>query len=160
MSDLDYLLRQVQSRLDLDRETEQDVLAEIRVHLEDAMERGMAAGLSREVSLSRAAERFGVGQEVGQALQAVHAGWGTAEAVAAAGLPVLLALVLRWLLFAPDGTTIGWQQVLSRPAFWIVALVALLVPLLKLRRWRYALATWGFFWFMTVLFTLLPALRW
>ena len=72
----------------------------------------------------------------------------------------MLALVLRWLVFAPDGTAIGWRQVLVRPAFWAVALAALLVPLLKLERWRYALVSWGFFWFMTVIFALGPALRW
>jgi hypothetical protein len=73
---------------------------------------------------------------------------------------VVCALVLRWLAFAPDGTALGWPQLLSRPAFWIVALAALFVPLLKFERWRYALATWVLFWGLTVLFVMLPALRW
>ncbi|MGC9333148.1 MAG: hypothetical protein ACP5JJ_03305 [Anaerolineae bacterium] len=103
---------------------------------------------------------FGVGDEVGRALQATHAGWGTADAVIAAALPVVCALILRWLAFAPDGTALGWPQLLSRPAFWAVALVALLLPVLKFERWRYALATWAFFWMLTVLFVALPALRW
>ena len=84
----------------------------------------------------------------------MHAGWGTADAVIAAGLPVICALVLRWLVFTPGGTALGWHQVLTRPAFWAVALAALLVPLLKLDRWRYALVSWSFFWMMTVIFVL------
>jgi hypothetical protein len=97
---------------------------------------------------------------VGQELQAAHAGWGTADAVIATGLPVICALILRWLAFAPDGTALGWPQLLSRPAFWIVALVALLIPLLRFERWRYALVTWVIFWGLTVLFVALPAMRW
>ncbi len=160
MSDIEDLVRQIQAELDLDRETEQEVLAEILDHLEESVVGATAAGVSREEALAQAAARFGLSQEVGQALQATHAGWATADAVVAAGLPVLLALILRWLIFAPDGTAIGWQQMLVRPAFWAVALAALLVPLLKLERWRYALVSWGFFWMITVIFALGPALRW
>lgn len=160
MGDIEDLLRQIQEELNLDRETEQEVLTEIRTHLEECIAEAVAAGMSREEALGEAAVRFGVGQEVGQALQAAHAGWATADAVLAAGLPVLLALVLRWLVFAPDGTAIGWQQVLVGPAFWAVALAALLVPLLKLERWRYALVSWGIFWMMTIIFALGSAVRW
>jgi hypothetical protein len=78
----------------------------------------------------------------------------------AAALPVVGALILRWLAFAPDGTALGWPQLLSRPAFWFVALAVLFVPLLKFERWRYALATWILFWGLTMLFVILPALRW
>ena len=160
MSDVEDLLRQIQEELDLDRETEQEVLTEIRTHLEESIADAMAAGMTPEKALAEAAARFGVGHEVGQALQQTHVGWATADAVFAAGLPVLLALVLRWLVFAPDGTAIGWQQVLVRPAFWAVALAALLVPLLKFERWRYALASWSFFWAMTIIFALGAAVRW
>jgi len=93
-------------------------------------------------------------------LQASHAGWGTADAVVAAALPVVCALILRWLVYAPDGTAVGWPQLLSRPALWIIALAALLVPLLKLARWRHALAAWAIFWALTVLFVVWPAVRW
>jgi hypothetical protein len=41
-----------------------------------------------------------------------------------------------------------------------VALAVLFVPLLKFERWRYALATWILFWGLTMLFVILPALRW
>jgi len=115
--------------------------------------------LDERAALAEAARRFGV-EEVGAELQQVHAGWGTADAVIAAGLPVLCALVLRWLVFAPDGTAIGWPQMLTRPVFWVIAAAALLVPLLKFGRWRYALLAWIFFWAITVVFSTWPALRW
>ena len=156
MRDMDDLLRQIQVELDLDREIEQEILAEIRTHLDESVTEAIEAGSSWDDALAQATTRFGLGQEVGRALQETHVGRGTAEAVVAAGLPVLLALVLRWLLFAPDGAEIGWQQV----HFWIVALAVLLIPLLKFHRWRYASVSWGFFWLVTVLSVLLPTLRW
>jgi hypothetical protein len=146
--------------MDLDKETEQDVLAEIRAHLEDSMAEARAEGLGEEEALARTAARFGVDREIGLELQAAHAGWGTADAVIAAGLPVVCALILRWLAFAPDGTALGWPQLLNRPAFWIVALAALFIPLLKFERWRYAIVAWVVFWGLTVIFVTLPALRW
>jgi hypothetical protein len=143
----------------LDRETEHEVLEEIQSHLEEAVAKAQAQGVDESTALSEAAARFGV-EEVGTTLQAVHAGWGTADAVIAAGLPVVCTLVLRWLVFAPDGTALGWSQVLTRPAFLVVALSALLVPVLKFERWRYALVSWGFFWLMTVIFVLGSTVRW
>ena len=158
-TDIEQVLARIRAQMNLDRETEHELLEEIRSHLEEEMAVAQAQGEDEAKALARAAARFGV-EEVGTELQDVHAGWGTADAVFAAGLPVICALVLRWLVFAPDGTTLGWQQVLVRPAFWIVALAALLVPVLKFERWRYALVTWGFFWVMTVIFALSSAVRW
>jgi hypothetical protein len=157
---LEALLARVRVQMDLDSEAEHEVLAEIRDHLEQAVARARAEGLDEEQALARAAARFGLEDEVGRELQATHAGWGTADAVVAAGLPVVGALVLRWLIFAPDGTALGWPQLFSRPAFWIVALAVLLIPLLKFERWRYALVTWVIFWALTVMFAAWPAVRW
>jgi len=153
------LLAGVRAQMDLDGETENEVLDEIRDHLEEALAQARAEGLDDTAAEAQVAARFGV-EEAGRELQAAHAGWGTADAVVAAGLPVLSALVLRWLAFAPDGTALGWPELFGRPSFWIVALIALLVPLLKFERWRYALAAWAFFWVLTVLFVALPSLRW
>jgi hypothetical protein len=160
MTGIDHLLARIRAQMDLDSETEQEVLAEIHDHLEEAVAKGRAEGLDEAEALARAAARFGLEEEIGQELQATHAGWGTADAVIAAGLPVVCALILRWLAFAPDGTALGWPQLLSRPAFWIVALAALLIPLLRFERWRYALVAWVIFWGLTVVFVTLPALRW
>jgi hypothetical protein len=160
MTSIDDVLARIQAEMDLDSETERDVLAEIRDHLEEAVAEARAEGLSVEEAMARAATRFGLEAEVGRELQAAHAGWGTADAIIATALPVVCALVLRWLAFAPDGTALGWPEFLSRPAFWIIALVALLIPLLRFERWRYALVTWAIFWGLTVLFVALPAMRW
>jgi hypothetical protein len=160
MTDIDHLLARIRAQMDLDSETEHEVLAEIRDHLEEAVAEARAKGLSEAEALAQAAARFGIEEEIGQELQATHAGWGTADAVVAAGLPVVCALVLRWLVFAPDGTALGWPELLSRPAFWIVALAALLIPILRFERWRYALVTWAIFWALTVIFVAMPALRW
>jgi hypothetical protein len=160
MGGIDETMRRIQAEMDLDSETEHGILSEIRDHLEEAAAEARAEGLDEAQALAQAAARFGLEEVVGQELQATHAGWGTADAIIAAALPVVCALVLRWLVYAPDGTSLGWPQLLSRPAFWIVALAALVVPVLRFERWRYALVTWGVFWALTVAFVLLPAMRW
>ena len=160
MSGIEELLDRISAQMDLDAETEHEILAEIRDHLEESVARARIEGLTEAEALARAAAHFGLDEEIGRELQAAHTGWGTTDAVVAAALPVVCALILRWLAFAPDGTALGWPQLLSRPAFWIVAVAALLVPLLKFERWRYALAMWGLFWGLTILFVALPASRW
>jgi hypothetical protein len=82
-----------------------------------------------------------------------------AHAVAASALPVLLAIILRWLAFAPDGSARAWPLLLDRPGFLVVAVVALLAPFLLFYRWRYALVGWGLFWLLTVLFVVFPAVN-
>ena len=158
-AEIDQVLAHIRGQMYLDSETEHELLEEIRSHLEEAVAAAQAQGLDEQAALAEAAARFGV-EEVGTELQLVHAGWGTADAVIAAGLPVVCALVLRWLVFAPDGTALGWPQLLTRPTFWVIAAAALLLPLLKLGRWRYALMAWVFFWAITVVFSTWPALRW
>lgn len=153
------LLAGIRAQMDLDCETENEVLDELRDHLYEAFAQARAEGLDEAAAEAHVAARFGV-EDVGRELQATHAGWGTADAVVAAALPVVGALVLRWLAFAPDGTALGWPQLLERPSFWAVALITLLVPLLKFDRWRYALAAWTFFWVLTIIFVTLPSLRW
>jgi hypothetical protein len=160
MNSIDEAMRRIQAQMDLDGEMEHEILAEIRDHLEEAVAEAQAEGLDEAEALAQAAARFGLEEEVGQELQAAHVGWGTADAIIAAALPVVCALVLRWLVYAPDGTALGWPQLLSRPAFWLVAVAALVVPVLRFERWRYALATWAVFWVLTVAFVLLPALHW
>jgi hypothetical protein len=145
--------------MDLDKETEQELMEEIRSHLEESVAAARARGLNEQEALVDAAARFGV-DEVGPMLQEVHAGWGTGDAVYAAAIPVVCTLGLRWMVFDPDGTTMGWPQLLDRPAFWAVSAAALAVPMLKLRRWRYGLLSWGFFWGTTLIFAIMPTLRW
>lgn len=158
-TDLEVLLARIRAQMELDSETEYEVLSELRSHLQEALAEARARGLDDEQALADVAARFDVDQ-VGRELQATHAGWGTADAVIAAGLPALCALVLRWLVFAPDGTALGWPQLLNRPSFWVVALVMLLIPLVKFGRWRYAVAGWIVFWTLTVVYVTWPAVRW
>ena len=160
MTGIDDLVSRVRAQMELDSETEREVLAEIRDHLEDSLAEARATGLGEPEALAQVAARFGVEEEIGQGLQATHAGWGTADAVIAAALPVAGALILRWLAFAPDGTALGWPSLLGRPAFWIVALAALVIPMLKFERWRYALVAWALFWVLSVLCVAWPAVRW
>ena len=156
---VDEVLAHVQEHLELDAETEYEILEEIRLHLEEAVEAARAQGMDEGEALSKVVARFGL-EQVRQELQSTHTGWGTADGVIAAALPVICALVLRWLVFVPDGTAVAWRQMLGRPAFWAVALAALLIPLLKLARWRYALASWALFWSLSVIFVALPAMQW
>ncbi len=157
---IEELLAQIRAQMELDSETEHEVLEEVRTHLEDALTEARAQGVDEEQALSAAYARFGPGVEIGRSLQEAHVGWGTADGVVAAGLPVVCALVLRWLVFAPDGTALGWPELLNRPSFWTIAFLMLLVPLAKFGRWRYAVAGWVIFWALTVLFVTWPALRW
>lgn len=159
-ANIDEVMRHIQQELMLSRETERELLLEIRSHLEEAVETAVAQGKDPNLALQEVAVRFGV-VEVGQALQEVHAPWESADAVLACIIPVVGALILRWLFFAPDGSAIGWQAILNRPAFWIVAVVALVVPMLQLPRWRYAVVSWTLFWLITVIFMVLPnSLSW
>lgn len=156
---IEAALARIQAQLHLDREREHDVLEEIRTHLEEAVAEAQASGLGEAEALAQAVRAFGVDAAAGK-LHAVHVGWATADGVLAAGLPVLCALVLRWLVFAPDGTTLGWPELLIRPAFWVMAAIALAVPWLNFRRWRYALAMWTVFWGITLATLVFPGQRW
>lgn len=154
----DQVLEQIRQHLHLSKETETEVLAEIRTHLEDAVAEAARRGEDEQAALLKAAEQFGV-NEAGARLQEVHAGRESTEAIVATALPVLFTLVLRWLAFAPDGTALAWHELLARPGFWVIAVAALLAPWLFLRRWRFALVEWGFFWLLSVIFVVFPNLQ-
>jgi hypothetical protein len=156
---VDEILALIRVQLDLEAETEHELLEELRFHLEEAIEDARARGLDERAAVQEAAAHFGI-ESVGQQLQDTHAGWGTLEGVAAAALPVILTLLLRWLIFDPDGTAVGWQQMLNRPALWSLALIALLVPLLRFPRRRHALVAWAVFWALSVIISFGSTIRW
>jgi hypothetical protein len=155
---IDQVLANISMHLHLNKETEHEVLAEIRTHLEDAVAGAAAKGEDEQTALLKAAEQFGI-DEVGPQLQEVHADWDSIDAITATALPVLFALILRWLAFAPDGSTIEWTRLLVQPGLWIVAATALILPVLCFRRWRFALVGWGFFWLLTVIFVIFPSIK-
>jgi hypothetical protein len=160
-------LAKIRRQLDLSSEKERELMDEIRAHLEDVADAARVKGLDEEIAVLKAAESFDL-EELGVELQKVHAPWESADAIIACALPVLLALAMRWLVFAPDGSAGDWRLtaeaahlLLLRPAFWMVAIAGILVPLLHFRRWRYALVGWGIFWALTLVFALFPvASRW
>ncbi len=156
---IDDVLRQIQSGLKLEAEDEHEVLEEIRGHLEDAVAAGQARGLDEQKALAEAARAFGI-EETAAELRHTHAGWGTWEGVAAAALPVLLTLIFRWLMFSPDGTAVGWTELLSRPTLVVIAGVAILLPVVLFSKRRYAIALWLFFWGLSLIVLVFPATRW
>jgi hypothetical protein len=156
---IDDVLNQIQANLSLEAEAEQEILEEIRGHLEEAVAAARQRGCDEEQALREAAAAFGV-EQAAAALRATHAGWGALDGVAAAALPVLFALVLRWLIFVPAGTAVGWREALSRPALLVIAAAALLIPLLRFPQRRYAMALWLFFWGLSLATVIWPAVRW
>jgi hypothetical protein len=130
---IDDTVGQIQARLGLEADVEHEVLEEIRGHLEEAVAAGVARGLTEEQALREGAAAFGV-EETTAELRAAHAGWGTLDGVAAAALPLICALILRWLIFAPDGTSDAWRQILTQPSLAVIAMVVFLVPLHRFSR--------------------------
>ena len=157
LTTVDQVLENISHQLHLSKETQTEVLAEIRTHLEDAVTEAVAQGKDEQDALWKAAQKFGV-DEAGAELQEVHLNHDSVEAVAATALPILFAVILRWLAFAPDGSPVEWRQLLIQPGFIIVAIVALLFPALCFHRWRYVLAMWGIFWLLSVIFVLFPVI--
>lgn len=155
---IDQVLADIRRNLHLSKETEYEVLAEIRTHLEDVVANAAAKGEDEQLALRKAAEHFGI-EEVGAELQEVHGNHESIDAIVATALPVLFTLILRWLAFAPDGTALHWRQLLLRPGFYIVAAAALMIPFLFFRRWRFALVGWGLFWLLTMIFVIFPSIN-
>jgi hypothetical protein len=153
---IDQILEELRQHLHLSKETEQEVLAEIRTHLEDVAAEARSKGEDEHKALLEAVERFGV-EEVGDELQEVHANQEIIEALRVTALPVVFALILRWLIFAPEGSALDWPLLITKPEFWIVAAAALFIPALLFRRWRFALVGWGVFWLLTVIFVVFPS---
>ena len=155
---IDEVLTSISIHLHLSKEMEHEILEEIRTHLEDAVAEAVKRGEDEQAALRQAAEQFGIA-EAGAQIQEVHANWEAVDAIFITARPVLFAVALRWLTYAPDGTLVGWQQLMVRPGFFLLALAALFLPALVLHRWRYALISWGIFWFLTVIFVIFPSIQ-
>ncbi len=148
---IDSLLEQIRSQLNLSKEEEWELLEEIRAHLEDAVADAEMHGKDRTTALLKAAEDFGV-LESSIALQQVHKGSEMTHVILMCIVPVFFTLVLRWLIFAADGTTAGWPTLFSRPTRVLIAGVLFVLPLTQCRRWPYVAAAWTFFWTISVIF--------
>ena len=155
---IDQVLEKIQVRLHLSKQTEHEVLEEIRTHLEDAVAEAVSKGEDEQAALMEAAQKFGI-DEASDELQEIHSNHDSIDAVVATALPVLFAVIFRWLAFAPDGSARDWPQLFVRPAFWVVALASLALPFVIFRRWRYVLVGWGIFWVFTVIFVVFPSIH-
>ncbi|NUQ37882.1 MAG: hypothetical protein HUU23_08825 [Caldilineales bacterium] len=152
---IDAYLAGLAERLELDAQQRRELLDEMRGHLQDAVAAAQARGLDEQTSLQEALAAFGPEVRIAAEMNTVYAGWGMTDAIIFTALPVIMGLLLRWLVFAPAGSAAGWEKVLTSLPFWIVALAALLVPLLRFPRFRFALISWVLFWSMTVAFVAL-----
>ena len=155
---IDQVLAKISEHLHLSKETERELLAEIRTHLEDNASNASLNGEDEHKALREAARRFGI-NEVGVALQDLHAERESVEAIIAIILPILFTLIFRWLAFAPDGSARAWPHLLLQPEFWIVAVAVLILPILYFYRWRFVLIEWGIFWLLTVIFFVFPSIH-
>ena len=146
---MEAYLKEVRRRLHVDPSVEEEILAELRSHLEEATIAYQAMGLSRERAEARAIRQFGEAWEVAEPLQGVH-GSSFHQALLAAFLPVALTLGLKWIAIPLLRLSDAWQVVTS-PAFLSVAALLLLLPILRGEKWRYGLPAWGFFWTITII---------
>jgi hypothetical protein len=155
---IDQVLAHISQHLHLSKETEYEVLEEIRTHLEDVIAEAASRGEDEQAALQQAAAEFGI-EEAGDELQKVHANWEALGPIGFTALPVLFALILRWLVFAPDGSAAHWLQVLDQPVFLTLAIAAMIIPAYLLHLRRLALVGWGVFWLLTIIFVIFPSIN-
>jgi hypothetical protein len=148
---IEEVLQKIAAGLQLSSQTERELLDEIRGHLEDARDTAVQRGQNPDQALRQVAENFGV-EVAAKALQEEHAPWESADAIVACILPVAGTLILRWLTFVPDGSAAGWSRLLLQPILWAGAIMVLVTSYLYFKRWRMALAIWGFFWVLSLIF--------
>ena len=146
---LNRYLSTVASQLNVDPTTEREILEEVEAHLEEAIMELQESGLGPEESVRVALDNFGEAREVGRMLGRLH-GDSAQQAVLAAFLPVALALTFKWVLLPLVQALGNWQGSPTPIVFGCLAALALLVPALTLRRWRYGYVVWAFFSLVTI----------
>lgn len=144
MPSLEEYLTHLDRQLYLDTPTREKILQEIRSHLVELAGDFHRKGYSPEESGALAIARFGEAEKVAKMMRQVYADSAN-QAVLAALLPVALTMAFKWLIL-PFLETLGNWQGDPTPAIIIsLALLALLIPGLTMRRWRYGYAAWVFF---------------
>ena len=122
----------------------EETVREVRSHLEEAVAKLCQEGHDPDESVALAIVRFGEAHEIGRAMRHAH-GDSANQAVLSALLPVVLTMLFKWV-FLPLLKGIGsWQGNPTPVVVVSLALLALLIPGLTLRRWRYGYAAWAFF---------------
>jgi hypothetical protein len=148
-TELERYLSDIASQLNVDPITEREILCEIRSHLEEAMAQMREDGVGMEESVTIALREFGEAREVGGMLGRLHSESAN-QAVLAAFLPVALALTFKWLLLPLLRDLAHWQASPTPVVLACLALLALLVPGLTFKRWRYGYSVWAFFSLVTI----------
>jgi hypothetical protein len=148
-AELERYLSDIASQLNVDPVSEREILREIRSHLEDAIAQMREDGVGAEESVVIALRDFGQAREVGRMLGRQHSE-SASQAVLAAFLPVALALAFKWLLLPLLGNLAQWQASPTPVVLVCLALLALLVPGLTFKRWRYGYSVWVFFSLVTI----------
>ncbi|MDH4209183.1 MAG: permease prefix domain 1-containing protein [Anaerolineae bacterium] len=147
--ELERYLSEIASQLNVDPGQGREILNEIRSHLTEAVAEGLAEGLGPEDSLALAIEEFGEAREIGRMLGRRHSDSAN-QAVLAAFLPVCLAITFKWLLLPLLRDVAHWQASPTPVIFSCLALLALLVPGLTFKSWRYGYGVWAFFSLVTI----------
>ncbi len=120
MSSLNTYLAKLQACLgDLPPFVQQDVVEELRGHLEDRTHSLQLQGISGETSMSEAIERFGEAGEVGAALRDVHGrvSWGKVGLAVLPGLFAISTFWLAWRTSRLDAIGLGMCVLLSVAGF-------------------------------------------
>ena len=144
MPSLEEYLSHLERQLYLDRATKEKILQEIRSHLVESAADFHQKGYSLEESIALAIARFGEAEKVAKMMRQVYVESAN-QAVLAALLPVALTMAFKWVIL-PFLERVGSWQGNPTPAITIsLALLALLIPGLTMRRWRYGYAAWAFF---------------
>jgi len=147
--ELDRYLSDVASQLNVDPAKEREILGEMRSHLEDAIAEMQAEGLGTDEGVVVALQEFGEAREVGRMLGRLHSESAN-QAVLAAFLPVALALTFKWVMLPLLRDLAHWQASPTPVVFACLALLALLVPGLTFKSWRYGYSVWAFFCLVTI----------
>jgi len=144
MPSLEEYLSHLARQLYLDRATKEKILQEIRSHLVESAADLHQKGYSLEESIALAIARFGEAEKVAKMMGQVYVESAN-QAVLAALLPVALTMAFKRVIL-PFLERVGSWQGNPTPAITIsLALLALLIPGLTMRRWRYGYAAWAFF---------------
>ena len=147
--ELERYLCEIASQLNVDPGQEREILTEVRSHLEEAIAERQDGGLGREESISAALQEFGEAREIGRMLGRRYSDSAN-QAVLAAFLPVALAITFKWLLLPLLRDLAHWQTGPTPVIFACLALLALLVPGLTFKSWRYGYGVWAFFSLVTI----------
>ncbi|MDY7039866.1 MAG: permease prefix domain 1-containing protein [Chloroflexota bacterium] len=152
MQSVEAYLEEVASHLMVDMVTETKILREIGGHLSEAVAVAQKTGLSAEEAERQAVAQFGPAREIAEQFRQVY-NESVGQAVLSAALPVLLTMILRSAVLPWLRSLRGWPAG-PEPVFFVALItLALLVPALTIRRWRYGYAAWAFFSVMSILQT-------